>query len=566
MINMKTNPFFLDDEGVAWVEDTLASMTVEEKVGQLFCLIQRSDEDWRGEADYVLGFQPGGTQFRPLKGEVAWTVANYYQGKSKVPLLIAANLERGGSGIVKEGTNYACNLQVAATGDVNSATRQGLISAREARAVGGNWAFSPCVDVDYNWRNPITNLRTYGSHPEQVEAMGLAFTTAIQGLGVAASVKHFPGDGLDERDQHLVTTVNDMSVDRWDQTYGRIYRTMIDGGALTIMPGHIALPEYSRKLVPGIADEDILPATLAPELLQGLLRDQLGFNGMIVSDATTMVGMMIPMARRKAVPQIIAAGCDMFLFARNLEEDYGYMMAGVEEGVITPERLDEAVTRILATKAAIGLHTQQAQHTLVPPSSGLDVIGNDEHLEWARECADQAVTLVKSDGTIPIAPQAGKKLLLHVLGDEEGNFALSSGNSGYFKERLEAEGFEVDIFAPEQGMELFLGRFDEVEESYSHIVYFAALATKSNQSTIRIEWAPPIGANAPKFVASVPTIFISLENPYHLLDVPRVKTFINAYTNTRENVDAIVDKLVGRSEFTGVSPVDPFCGKWDTRL
>lgn len=565
MIDLKGNPFYLNDEDVAWVENTLAGMTLQEKVGQLFCLIQLSDNDWRGEADTVLKYQPGGTQFRPLKSEIAWTLSNYYQRNSKIPMFIAANLERGGVGIIKEGTDYACNMQVAATGDPEMATRQGLISAREGVAVGGNWSFAPCIDIDYNFRSPITNTRTYGSNPELVAQMGLAYMKAVQSLGVAATIKHFPGDGMDERDQHLVTTVNSMSCEEWDATYGKVYKACIDAGALSVMPGHIMHPEYSRKLCPGIKDEDILPATLAPELLNGLLREKLGFNGMIVSDATTMVGMLLPMSREKAVPQVIAAGCDMFLFARNLEEDYGYMMKGVKEGVVTAQRLDEAVIRILAVKAAIGLHKKQKEGNLVPPSNGLSIICNEEHKKWTRECADKSVTLVKKDNAIPLKPEDGKRILFYVIGEEAQNNILGS-KSAYFKEKLEKEGFEVDVFEASKGMEMYLRRYDEVVNIYDKIIYFCALSTRSNQTTVRINWASPLGANCPIFIASVPTIFISMENPYHLLDIPRVKNFINAYTNTDENIDAVIDKLMGRSEFKGESPVDAFCGRWDTRL
>jgi len=566
MIDLRGNPFYLKDDDIQWVESTLASMTLDEKVGQLFCLIHRSDDDWREEADAALKYKPAGTQFRPMKSDIAWTLANYYQGKSRIPLFIAANLERGGAGIVNEGTNYACNMQVAATGDPEMATRQGLISGREAMAVGGNWSFAPCIDIDYNFRNPITNTRTYGSDPDRVAQMGIAYMKAIQSMGIAASIKHFPGDGMDERDQHLVTTINNMSCEEWDATYGKVYKACIDAGALTVMPGHIMHPEYSRKLCPGIKDEDIMPATLAPELLNGLLREKLGFNGMIVSDATTMAGMLVPMPREKAVPYCIAAGCDTFLFARNLEEDYGYMMQGVQDGVITQQRLDEAITCILAVKAAIGLHKKQKERNLVPLSEGLSIIGCEEHKKWTRECADKSVTLVKKDNALPMKPENGKRILLYVIGDEVGLHNYTGGNSTYFKEKLEKEGFEVEVFEPSGGMELYLRRYDEVVNNYDRIIYFCALMTRSNQTTTRIEWAWPLGANCPVYIASVPTIFISMENPYHLLDVPRVKNFINAYTNTEENVDAVIDKLMGRSEFKGKSPVDVFCGKWDTRL
>lgn len=481
-------------------------------------------------------------------------------------MLISANLEKGGSGIITGGTTIGCNMQIAATQKIENARRQGLICAREAKAVGANWGFSPCVDIDYNFRSPITNTRTYGSDPELVAKMGEAYVKALQEEGVLASVKHFPGDGMDERDQHVVATYNSMTCDEWDATYGKVYQTCIDAGVLSVMPGHIMHPEYSRKLRPGIKDQDIMPATLAPEILNDLLRDKLGFNGMIVSDATTMVGMMTKLPRAEAVPRIISAGCDVFLYSRNLEEDFQLMMDGVADGRISHQRLDEAVTRILATKAAIGLHEQKENHTLMPESKAMDIIGCLEHQEWTKEVADQSITLVKSDGTLPLGPGLGKKILLYKIGDDVGIHGLTGGNFGYFKEKLETEGYEVEVFEPSMALEMRVRKYQEVIDAYDYIIYYCALATKSNKSTVRIEWLEPIGANAPSYVAGLPTIFISMENPYHLLDVPMVKTYINAYSNTRENVDALVEKLMGRSDFTGVSPVDPFCDRWDTRL
>ncbi|HRE28565.1 MAG TPA: glycoside hydrolase family 3 N-terminal domain-containing protein, partial [Anaerolineales bacterium] len=191
----------------------------------------------------------------------------------------------------------------------------------------------------------------------------------------------------------------------WDATYGAAYKASIDAGALTVMIGHIMLPEYSRALRPGIADADILPASLAPELTTTLLRERLGFNGLVVSDATSMAGMMIPMPRAQAVPQSIAAGCDMFLFTRNLEEDFAFMKQGVADGVITPERLNDALLRILGLKAALKLHTKQAAGTLVPTlEQATAVVGAPEHKAWAAACADEGITLVKDGGDLPLSP------------------------------------------------------------------------------------------------------------------------------------------------------------------
>jgi beta-N-acetylhexosaminidase len=158
------------------------------------------------------------------------------------------------------------------------ASHLGEICAEEAGPAGFNWAFAPIIDIDMNFRNPITNTRTFGSDPKLVAAMGEAYVKAVESRGMAASIKHFPGDGHDERDQHLVTSVNGLSCEEWDATYGLAYRTCIAAGAKTVMVGHILQPAYIRHFNPGIRDEDMLPATLSPELLGGLLRTKLGFN------------------------------------------------------------------------------------------------------------------------------------------------------------------------------------------------------------------------------------------------------------------------------------------------
>ena len=419
------------------------------------------------------------------------------------------------------------------------------------------------------FRNPIMATRLYGADEKLVAECGKAYTEAAQSLNMAVSIKHFPGDGVDERDQHLVTSINSLSCEEWDATFGAAYKTSIDAGALTVMVGHIMQPEYSRRLSPGIKDEDIMPATLSPELINGLLRGKLGFNGMIVTDATTMAGFCVPMDRKEAVPKTIAAGCDMFLFARNLEEDYNFMVRGVEEGIITPERLDEAVMRILATKAAIRLPEKKADGTIyVDMEEAVKIVGCKEHKAIEAECSDHAVTLVKNkQNLIPIKVEDYKRVLLYPILSGESAFGGGGEDvGGIMKNALEKEGFEVTIFEAVKAMEGGVKPCSEFKANYDLLLYVGNMATKSNQTVVRIEWAQPMGANCPNFQASIPTMFISFANPYHLIDVPRIRTFINAYKFKEVNVQAVIDKLLGRSKFKGVSPVDAFCGKWDTKL
>lgn len=567
MSNLREKPFYLNDEEIRWVETTLAGMTQEEKLGQLFCLVAYSDDaDLKKLAEK---YKPGGLMCRPMPVKDVMNAIGILQENSRIPMLISANLEKGGNGITEDGTFIGSQMQVAATDDDEMAYKLGVVCGREGAAVGGNWAFAPIIDIDYNFRNPITNTRTLGSDPDRVRRMGVNYVKGVQQHGVAASIKHFPGDGMDERDQHLVASINSMSCEDWDRTYGAAYKACIEAGAMTVMVGHILQPAYTKKFNPEIKDEDILPATLSRELVTDLLKGQLGFNGLVVTDASTMAGMMIPLHRAKAVPLSIAAGCDMFLFTKNLDEDYNYMKKGIEDGIITKERLDEAITKILALKAALKLPAKKAAGKLVPElSEALEIVGAKEHRDWAVECADKAITIVKEEaGILPISPEKYRKVLFIGIESQQGiAYSVRAGVADKFKDLLTREGLDVDVFQPNPAYEGLAAPYEDIAGKYDLIVYLANLATKSNQTTVRIEWAQPMGANVPVFVNVIPTIFISVENPYHLLDAPRVKTYINTYSSNDFVLEALVEKLMGRSEFKGHSPVDAFCGMWDTRL
>ncbi|MCE5234485.1 MAG: glycoside hydrolase family 3 protein [Eubacteriales bacterium] len=582
--DLRATPFFLDDASIEWVKATLASMTEEEKIGQLFCPLGASgDEDVLRKLAEQIGV--GGIMYRPGEAQNVQHVHRLLQNCAKIPMLLAANLESGGNGAALTGTNFAKPMGVAATDDDEMGYWLGKIACREGAALGLNWAFAPIVDIDMNFRNPITNLRTFGSDPQRVIRMAGGYLRAADEEGVAVSIKHFPGDGVDERDQHLVTSVNTLSCEQWDATYGKVYKALIDQGAKTVMVGHIAQPAYQKALSydPAVYENRTVPATLSKELMTGLLRDKLGFNGLIVTDATTMIGFTVAKERAKAVPLTIACGADMFLFNKSLEEDYGYMLAGYREGVFDGKRLDQAVTRILALKASLGLPQKRAAGVLVPPPEALAVLGDESHLAKARACADKAVTLVKdTQGLLPLSAAKTKRVYLNVL---EPGGAVDTPLKQAFKRKLEAEGFAVEVRNRDVNadvMAAFLGQsddahalelmreiFEKVEDfkgRYDLILYVANYETASNNVVIRLQWQGLMGMgnDAPWFAAELPILFVSLANPYHLLDIPMAKTFVNAYTNTPFVIDAVFEKLMGRSAFKGTSPVDAACGREDT--
>ena len=423
--------------------------------------------------------------------------------------------------------------------------------------MGCNWAFAPVVDIDRNWRNPITNVRTYGDDPDRVLACGVNYIKAAKEENVLVAIKHFPGDGCDEVDQHILTSVNSLSCEEWDATYGKIYSGLIQAGAQTVMVGHIAQPAYQKAYNPDFPDK-LVPATLSPELLKGLLRKKLGFNGLIVTDSTCMVGFSCAMEREKAVPYAIEAGCDMFLFNKDLDEDYRYMLNGYRQGILSEQRLDEAITRILATKAALGLY-KKAKSEIVPTEEALRVMRSDKHVTWAKESANAAVTLVKDTQKIlPLSPRKTKKVLLEIMGDFPSNERVLES----FRSKLVKEGFDVTIYEPEnfETAKFDVGTF---KKSYDLVIYIGNVENASNKVTNRLSWYTfwGNGNNVPWFVAERPVMFISLANPYHLIDVPMIKTYINGYSNSEYVIESVVEKIMGRSAFTGKNPVDPFCGK-----
>jgi beta-N-acetylhexosaminidase len=569
-MNLKGNPFYLTDEDIDWVKATLSSMTVQEKVGQLFCL-HGTYKDKELLKETLDTYKPGGFMFRPDKGETIQDVHRFLQDQSAIPLLLAANLEAGGNGIALDGTAVANPMQAAATGNTEIAYRLGEIAAKEGSAVGCNWSFAPVVDIDINFRNPITNIRTFGSDVSTIIKMSKAYVQALQENGLAASIKHFPGDGVDERDHHLVTSVNSLSVEEWDRTYGIIYKELIEAGTKTIMPGHIMLPHYSRKLRPDIKEDEIMPATLSKELLQDLLREQLQFNGVIVSDSTMMAGFAMAKNREEAVPLTIEAGCDVFLFNRDIQEDFKFMMKGLENGLLTIERVEEAATRVLALKASLGLHKKEAA-SIVPREEELKVLSCQEHKKWASIAADESITLVKdTKQLLPIsANQYRRVLLIPVEGinsqlKAEGFYSKSYTES--FADKLRTNGFEVVLFNPNQNFGAsFTAPTYTIKEQFNLVIYLANLSAAMLKPTLRLQWSPLLAGDLPWFIQEVPTIFISLANPYHLFDIPRVPVMINCYHANENIIHYLYKKLTGESEFKGKSPVDPFCGCWDTRF
>lgn len=559
MISLKDKPFYLNDEDILWVNKTLESMTIDEKIEHLFCPLSFTNDPniLRG---IISKYNFGGMMFRPGDAEETQGALKVLQENSRIPLLLAANLEDGGNGIAVEGTYMGRQMLISATGDTNKAYELGKICGREGKAIGINWSFAPVVDIDYNFRNPITNVRTYGSDSDKVLEMAKGYMKGISEEGLIVSIKHFPGDGVDERDQHLLTSVNSLSLDEWEESYGQIYKGLIEEGTMTVMVGHIAMPAM-EEYFNGQVNNKVIPASLSKNITKNWLRGKMGFNGLISTDASPMVGFACAMDRKKAVPTAIENGCDMFLFTRDLEEDIEYMKDGYREGILSDERLNEAVIRILATKASMKLYKKKEDGTINLTKEELKILKCEEHLKWAKEAADMGITLVKdTQKLLPLDVNKHKRVLLELIGDFDSNERVYNQFEGLLKN----EGFKVERYLPETLENIFSdAKVQDFRNKYDLVIYIGNIENSSNKTVSRINWHTLFGAgnNLPWFVEEVPTLFISVGNPYHLFDVPMIKTYINGYCHSPYVIESVVEKIMGRSEFKGINPIDPFCGR-----
>lgn len=558
--DLKKAPFHLGDEDLRWIKTTCDSLTPEEKAGQMF--IPLCMDLSRENMDRLLNYQPGGIQrFASLPARALRESAEYMQGASKVPLLMTADLEFGTLGTIGVGgTSFQSQIGTAASPEWRrDAERMARIAAREGGMMGFNWTFSPVVDVNYNFRSHITATRSFGSNPEQVAEMGSVYIKALQEEGMAACAKHWPGDGMDERDQHMVTTHNTMSMERWRSTYGKIYQRMIASDVLSVMSAHITLAAYDRERHPGAGAAEILPATISENLNRRLLREELGFNGLIISDATGMAGLTSRGPREEIVPMVINSGCDIFLFSVEDDYDFGLLVKAVKDGTIPEQRVEEAVLRILALKAALGLHRKQAEGTLVPHNGDAEkVLGCPEHQQWCKECVSSSITLVKdTQNLLPVKPETHRRVLLI---QSEPVALLGPPHEIRFRDHLEDAGFEVTMMAED---------IYPSPDFFDLVIYLVNQTRFFGRGSYFADW-PELHKGLMKSMFRtwdvIPTMMVSLSNPYHLFDAPRVKTYINGYSPTEPVLEQLIRLITGEEEFQGVNPVDPFCGLEDAKL
>ncbi len=544
---LRAKPFNLDVTAIAWVRATLGRLTPDDKIRQLFNLRSAGDDPLMLAAQQ--GFRPGSVTRIPGPD---WArereIIAAFNRAGPTPLLVSADLE-GSRMSLAGGTELPNPLALAAIDDVETTVAVTRVMAEEARAIGINWSFTPVLDINARFRSAIVATRGFGSDIDTIERHAIAQLRTFQENGVAAAVKHWPGEGYDDRDQHLVTTVNPLSVEDWEERFGRLYRAAIDAGALSVMSAHIAFPAYVRTEDPDAGLEMFRPASISPLLTNTLLRETLGFNGLVVSDATGMAGLKAWSSRRDYLPEVVAAGCDVVLFADDPETDYGYLAAALEDGRLTWDRVDEALTRQLALKAALGLHRGDAT---------VGELDRAAHQTIAADAIRRAPTLVKdTQALLPLDREKHRRVLVFSTGivfpftPHPLPFALP--------DMLREAGFEVTVNTP--------GERPDVSD-YDLVLYLFGEETLLTRGHIFLDWlrlnGDFVGAMQ-RYWSDVPTLLVSFGYPYYLYDAPRAPTYVNAYSTTESMQRAVLEALLGRQGWNTRSPIDPFAGDEQAR-
>ena len=591
MVDLKAKPYYLSEEDIAWVKNTIAGMTDEEKVGQLFFQLAASQEESYLK-ELMEKYHLGGCRYNGMPGIKVLEQNRILQKYAKIPVIIACNPEQGGNGVCPDGTFVGSGIKVGATGNTEYARAMGAVSGAQIAATGCNMAFAPVVDITYNHECEEVLMRSFGNDHNRVAEMGKAYMDGIhETKGVATCAKHFPGNGQDYRDAHISNNINHFKEKEWMETYGHVYKTLIDGGLGAIMGGHILMPNYMKDVKPGITYDEMLPATLCPEIMTGLLRDKLGFNGMVVTDASHMVAMTNQMKRTDMLPAAINAGCDMFLFFNDPDEDFATMLDAYKNGIISEERMQEALTRILGLKAAMGLNKKAGDELCGTNEELAAALANEEFKKFSPQISRDALTLVKykDEGVLPLSPEKTKRIMIvQIKGPESPFAALAAMAMGggmqrktpaeKLRDRLIEKGFDAFIYvSPLEKIKAMIA----AGEKPSLNMYFAGKNAISDFvagqdlviSLFDVQNGHPAfglskgGGEVPWYVHELPVIGISVNKPTMLADAPMLRTYINTYDANDDTMDALVDALVaGPDAFKGKDPIDSYCGMWDTHM
>ena len=542
-----------------WAEATLRRMSVRQKAAQLIWpwilgdYVSEGSAEWGRLMQLVLDDEVGGFIVSVGSPTEIASKVNALQRLSKLPLLMSADYETGVGFRARSAyfvpneielggaTNFPLQMALGASRDSALAYQMGRATAREARALGIHVAFGPVLDVNNNPLNPVIAARSIGEDPAVVSRLGVAITRGLEENGVMATGKHFPGHGDTEINSHLALPTVAVSRARLDSVELPPFRAAVKAGIGAMMTFHGILPAL---------DSSGVPATLSRAVLTGLLRREMGFKGLIFTDAMTMAGVLQQFGSREAVKRAVAAGADVVLMPEDTRAAIDAIVEGVKEGRFSEARLDSSVRALLAFKERLGLHT----HRLVNIDSVRVVVADSVHIELARRIAEAGLTLVRDSlQQVPLAPAARAPRVLSIVVAPRGDLAAGPA----FTAMLRAS-------YPRLRSELLLPTVDRDGGTVQRLLAAADSADQVIVASYMIQTSESATSTAPGSLQSLvrgltargkSPVLVAFGNPYLLREIPEVGAYLVAWGGSTASQVAAARALAGAVAITGRLPV-----------
>ena len=559
-------------DALKWADKELQRMSLDEKIGQLISVginatfLNQDSEAFRALRHQVVDNHVGGIIL--FKGPVYESVmiVNRMQEIAKYPLLISADLEAGSGMRFDDTVNTPWNMAIAATGNPDYARRSGELTGREARAMGIQQIYAPVSDVNNNAANPVINVRSYGEDPAEVARYVAAFVQGAQKAGVIATAKHFPGHGDTATDSHRGLPEIDVTRERLNQVELVPFRAAVDAGVGAVMTGHIGLPlidptaitalprDVKMKAMDTTEDGEIvsakgtMPTTLSP-IMNGMLRNDLKFDGLIVTDAMSMSGLTLYFTQEEASVRALEAGADLLLKPADPDASLRGVRNAVKSGRLTEQRLEQSTRKILAAKYDLGLVQQR-----VTPLEGIDrEVAGKRASDLADDIASDAITLVRNDAKLlPLKLTSTTRVfnLAITNGDDRAlitqSFTGAMSRGGIKMETLVLDDRSSDIEVAKA--------IDKASRADLVIVSMYGRVRTGQARSVAL---PEPGTKALNELISrnAPLVGISFGNPYILMSFPKLQTYVVAYGDMPSLQEESASALLGKNDFKGRLPI-----------
>ena len=545
----------------------LSKMTVDEKIGQLIHIgtnpkyMSQDSYEFKQLKRQVTTNKIGGLIFYASRIYDTVHFLNRMQENAEIPLLISADFETGVGMRMFNTTNLPWNMAVSATGNPDFARRMGKVVAKETRAIGTHQIYAPVVDVNNNAKNPVINVRSFGENQKDVARFGIAFSQGLQSGNVIATAKHFPGHGDTAVDSHRGLPVINYSRERLEKTEFLPFREIIKSGVGSVMISHISMPKLDNEIVKPIANSlkadntesqvitknTTIPATLSKKIVTNILKKDMNFDGLIVTDAMDMSGLTLYFNQEEAAIRAILAGNDILLKPADVKATIRGIKDAVKSGRISKQRLDESVRKQLAWKYKLGIFKQK-----ITPIEEIDkLVSTQETKKLSAEIANEAITLVKHQNKVLPLKQNQKVLVLCVTNGDDINRIGNEFTNALSSNGLEVVRIGLDKRSSEKN---FLRAINEARKSD---VVITALFGRVRSGAANSVGIPKSSEAALRKILSLdkPSVSIAFGNPYLILGFPEMKNYVVSYGDMESLQVATANALVQKIEFKGKLPI-----------